>query len=80
MDSLRLMGARNGVDGFRFDRPPVLGRTAYEFSSFIRFLRALRQIPLVKPNLLQNRGILVMAVMIGQFVKLVRGNDKYRDT
>lgn len=47
LDSLRYWVREMGVDGFRFDLAPVLGRTAQGFDPCAPFFTALRQDPLL---------------------------------
>jgi glycogen operon protein len=47
LDSLRYWVEEMGVDGFRFDLAPVLGRTAHGFDPQAAFFSALRQDPLL---------------------------------
>jgi glycogen operon protein len=47
LDSLRFWVAEMGVDGFRFDLAPVLGRTARHFDPHAGFFAALAQDPLL---------------------------------
>lgn len=47
LDSLRFWVAELGVDGFRFDLAPVLGRTAEGFDANAAFFTALRQDPVL---------------------------------
>ena len=43
LDSLRFWVGELGVDGFRFDLAPVLGRTAHGYDPRAAFFTALRQ-------------------------------------
>lgn len=47
LDSLRYWVTQMGVDGFRFDLAPVLGREAQGFARDGRFMSALRQDPVL---------------------------------
>ena len=47
LDSLRYWVAEMGVDGFRFDLAPVLGRTARHFDPHAAFFTALAQDPVL---------------------------------
>lgn len=47
LDSLRYWVAEMGVDGFRFDLAPVLGRTRHGYDAGAAFFTALRQDPLL---------------------------------
>jgi glycogen operon protein len=47
LDSLRYWVQEMGVDGFRFDLAPVLGRTRHGFDPQAAFLTALRQDPVL---------------------------------
>jgi hypothetical protein len=47
LDSLRYWVQEMGVDGFRFDLAPVLGRTRHGFDAHAAFFTALRQDPVL---------------------------------
>lgn len=83
LDSLRYWVAELGVDGFRFDLAPVLGRTAQGFDPQSAFFTALRQDPVLA-------GVHLIAepwdagadgYQVGRFPgRFLEWNDKFRDT
>lgn len=82
LDSLRFWVQEMGVDGFRFDLAPVLGRTDRGYSSHAAFFTALRQDPVLA-------GVHLIAepwdagpngYQVGHFPgRFLEWNDKYRD-
>ncbi|RYF12891.1 MAG: hypothetical protein EOO40_00005 [Deltaproteobacteria bacterium] len=82
LDSLRYWVAEMGVDGFRFDLAPVLGRTPQGFDSNAAFFTALRQDPVLA-------GVHLIAepwdaaydgYQVGRFPgRFLEWNDKFRD-
>jgi len=83
LDSLRYWVQEMGVDGFRFDLAPVLGRTAHGFDPDAPFFTALRQDPVL------NRVHLIAepwdaahdGYQVGRFPgRFLEWNDKFRDT
>ncbi|MBH9551767.1 glycogen debranching protein GlgX [Inhella gelatinilytica] len=82
LDSLRCWVQEYGVDGFRFDLAPVLGRTRGGYSSQAAFFTALRQDPVLA-------GVHLIAepwdagpggYQVGHFPgRFLEWNDKYRD-
>jgi isoamylase len=82
LDSLRHWVADMGVDGFRFDLAPVLGRTNHGFDPGAAFFTALRQCPVLA-------GIHLIAepwdaaydgYQVGRFPgRFLEWNDKFRD-
>jgi glycogen operon protein len=82
LDSLRFWVSEMGVDGFRFDLAPVLGRTAHGFDSNAAFFTALRQDPVLA-------GVHLIAepwdagydgYQLGRFPgRFLEWNDKFRD-
>jgi glycogen operon protein len=83
LDSLRYWVAEMGVDGFRFDLAPVLGRTNQGFDANAAFFTALRQDPVLA-------GVHLIAepwdaahdgYQVGRFSgRFLEWNDKFRDT
>ena len=83
LDSLRFWVGELGVDGFRFDLAPVLGRTAHGYDPRAAFFTALRQDPLLA-------GVHLIAepwdagydgYQLGRFPgRFIEWNDKFRDT
>jgi len=83
LDSLRYWVQEMGVDGFRFDLAPVLGRTSYGFDPQSAFFTALRQDPvLAKVHLISepwDAG--PNGYQVGRFPgRFLDWNDKFRDT
>jgi isoamylase len=83
LDSLRYWVQEMGVDGFRFDLAPVLGRNAKGFDSQADFFSALMQDPiLARVHLIAepwDAG--VGGYQVGHFPgRFAEWNDKYRDT
>ena len=82
LDSLRYWVAELGVDGFRFDLAPVLGRGAHGFDPNAAFFTALRQDPVLA-------GVHLIAepwdaaydgYQLGRFPgRFTEWNDKFRD-
>jgi glycogen operon protein len=82
LDSLRFWVQEMGVDGFRFDLAPVLGRTAHGFDPNAAFFVALRQDPVLA-------GVHLIAepwdagfdgYQLGRFPgRFAEWNDKFRD-
>ena len=82
LDSLRYWVQEMGVDGFRFDLAPVLGRTAHGFDPQAAFFTALRQDPvLAKVHLINepwDAG--PNGYQVGRFPgRFLDWNDKFRD-
>ena len=83
LDSLRYWLAEMGVDGFRFDLAPVLGRTSQRYDPNAAFFTALRQDPVLA-------GVHLIAepwdaahdgYQLGRFPgRFLEWNDKFRDT
>ncbi|QPH54884.1 glycogen debranching protein GlgX [Pontivivens ytuae] len=82
LDTLRLFRREVGVDGFRFDLGPVLGRTAEGFDPQAETLRAMREDPEI------GSGVLIMepwdigpgGYQLGQFGEpFLEWNDRARD-
>jgi glycogen operon protein len=82
LDSLRFWVREMGVDGFRFDLAPVLGRGGHGFDAHAAFFTALRQDPLLA-------GVRLIAepwdagadgYQVGRFPgRFQEWNDKFRD-
>ena len=83
MDSLRFWAVEMGVDGFRFDLAPVLGRGDHLFDRHAAFFGALAQDP-------QLQGLKLIAepwdlghlgYQLGAFPNgWLEWNDRFRDT
>ena len=83
LDSLRYWVHEMGVDGFRFDLAPVLGRTRYHFDSHAAFFTALAQDPiLARAHMIAepwDSG--PEGYQVGRFPsRWLEWNDKFRDT
>ncbi len=83
LDSMRYWVQEMGVDGFRFDLAPVLGRTRHGFDPHAGFFTALAQ----DPVLAQARLIAEAwdagpdGYQVGRFPgRWIEWNDKFRDT
>lgn len=82
-DSLRYWVDVMGVDGFRFDLAPILGRDCLHFSAQNHFFSALRQDPvLAKVKLIAEPwDIGEGGYQLGRFPKAwLEWNDRFRDT
>ena len=82
-DSLRYWVERYGVDGFRFDLAPILGRTADYFTSANHFFSVLRQDPVLSSIKLiaEPWDIGMGGYQLGRFPKAwLEWNDRFRDT
>lgn len=83
MDSLRYWVEVMGVDGFRFDLAPILGRAHPHFSADNNFFNALRQDPVLsKVKLIAEPwDIGDGGYQLGRFPKSwLEWNDRFRDT
>jgi len=83
LDSLRHWVQEMGVDGFRFDLAPVLGRTRQGFSPDAPFFVALRQDPvLARVHLIAEPWDAAPdGYQVGRFPgRWLEWNDKFRDT
>jgi len=83
MDSMRHWVDALGVDGFRFDLAPILGRDAHGFRERAAFLAALRQDPsLARTKLIAEPwDIGPGGHCLGRFpAGWLEWNDRYRDT
>jgi glycogen operon protein len=82
LDSLRYWVQEMGVDGFRFDLAPVLGRTHHGFEPGAAFFTALRQDPLLARTHLiaEPWDAAYDGYQVGRFPgRFLEWNDKYRD-
>ena len=83
LDALRCWVHEMGVDGFRFDIAPVLGRTRHGFDPDAAFFVALRQDPLLaRVHLIAEPWDLGYdGYQLGRFPgRFLEWNDKFRDT
>ena len=83
LDSLRYWVYEMGVDGFRFDLAPVLGRTVHGFDTHAAFFTALRQDPiLARAHLIAEPWDAGPdGYQLGRFPGgWLEWNDKFRDT
>ncbi|HEY1394303.1 MAG TPA: glycogen debranching protein GlgX [Methylibium sp.] len=82
LDSLRYWVQEMGVDGFRFDLAPVLGRTHHGFDPCAAFFTALRQDPvLARVHLIAEPWDAGHdGYQVGRFPgRFLEWNDKFRD-
>jgi glycogen operon protein len=82
LDSLRHWVTEMGVDGFRFDLAPVLGRTGHGFDPQAAFFTALRQDPVLAGVHLiaEPWDAAVDGYQVGRFPgRFLEWNDKFRD-
>jgi len=82
LDSLRYWVQEMGVDGFRFDLAPVLGRTGHGFTPQAAFFTALRQDPvLARAHLIAEPWDAGHdGYQLGRFPgRFLEWNDKFRD-
>ena len=83
LDSLRHWVQVMGVDGFRFDLAPVLGRTRHGFDAHAAFFTALRQDPvLARVHLIAEPwDVAHDGYQLGRFPgRFLEWNDKFRDS
>ena len=83
LDSLRYWVQEMGVDGFRFDLAPVLGRTGRGFQPDAPFFIALRQDPvLARVHLIAEPWDAAPdGYQVGRFPgRFLEWNDRFRDT
>ena len=83
LDSLRYWVQEMGVDGFRFDLAPVLGRTRHGFDGHAAFFTALAQDPvLARARLIAEAWDAGPdGYQVGRFPgRWLEWNDKFRDT
>jgi glycogen operon protein len=82
LDSLRYWVEELGVDGFRFDLAPVLGRNDQGFASNAAFFVALQQDPVLSTVQLiaEPWDAGALGYQVGKFPgRFLEWNDKYRD-
>ena len=82
LDSLRYWVGCMGVDGFRFDLAPVLGRTTHGFDPCAPFFTALRQDPLLARARLiaEPWDAGPQGYQVGRFPgRFLDWNDRFRD-
>ncbi len=82
LDALRHFVANTGVDGFRFDLAPVLGRTGQGFDRKARLLQAIQEDPVLKDRVMiaEPWDIGHGGYQLGNFPsRFEEWNDKYRD-
>lgn len=83
LDSLRHWVQDYGIDGFRFDLAPVLGRTGHGFDPNAAFFTALRQDPvLARVHLIAEPWDAAYdGYQVGRFPgRFLEWNDKFRDS
>ncbi len=82
LDSLRHFVLAAGVDGFRFDLAPVLGRVGREFSADAPLLRAMQTDPILSDRVLiaEPWDVGQNGYRLGAFpAAFLEWNDRYRD-
>ncbi|WP_432284544.1 glycogen debranching protein GlgX [Aminobacter sp. BA135] len=82
LDSLRHFIVHAGIDGFRFDLAPVLGRVGGEFSTDAPLLQAMRHDPVIGDRVLiaEPWDIGHNGYRLGGFpAEFLEWNDRYRD-
>lgn len=82
LDSLRHFRAQTGVDGFRFDLGPILGRTDAGFDPQAETLRAMTDDPIIGTSVLimEPWDIGPGGYQVGNFpAPYLEWSDKYRD-
>lgn len=82
LDSLRHFVLNAGVDGFRFDLAPILGRTAQGFDADAPLLKAIRQGDLLGDRVMiaEPWDIGAGGYQLGNFGgRFLEWNDRYRD-
>ena len=82
MDSMRHFVERAGIDGFRFDLAPVLGRSETGFSAHAPLLSAITQDPVLRDVMLiaEPWDIGPGGYQVGAFpAPFMEWNDRYRD-
>ena len=82
MDAMRSWTLRTGIDGFRFDLAPVLGRTASGFDVNAPLLAAIEQDPLLKNRIMiaEPWDVGPGGYQLGRFPpRWQEWNDRYRD-
>jgi glycogen operon protein len=81
-DSLRHFVLHSGVDGFRFDLAPVLGRTSEGFDTAAPLLAKMREDPVLRDRILiaEPWDIGPGGYQLGQFgAPFLEWNDRFRD-
>ncbi|MBX3568946.1 MAG: glycogen debranching protein GlgX [Rhizobiaceae bacterium] len=82
LDTLRYFVLQAGVDGFRFDLAPILGRDGRAFASDAPLLEAMRTDPVLKDRVLvaEPWDIGADGYQLGRFGRpFLEWNDRYRD-
>jgi glycogen operon protein len=82
LDSLRHFAAQAGVDGFRFDLAPILGRTAQGFNPQAETLQAIAADPLLADRILiaEPWDVGPHGYQLGRFPPpWLEWNDRFRD-
>ncbi len=82
LDSLRHFVAQAGIDGFRFDLAPILGRTAHGFDPDAALFREIAADPLLSDRILiaEPWDIGPGGYQLGNFPSnWLEWNDRYRD-
>lgn len=82
LDALRHFVVNTGVDGFRFDLAPVLGRTGHGFDPKAPLLKAIHNDPILKDRVMiaEPWDIGPGGYQLGRFpTDFLEWNDKYRD-
>jgi glycogen operon protein len=83
LDSLRYWVQQMGVDGFRFDLAPVLGRESHAFDAGAAFFKTVAQDPALQGTKLvaEPWDIGPEGYQLGRFPRgWLEWNDKFRDT
>lgn len=82
LDAMRVWASETGLDGFRFDLAPILGRGANGFSGDAPFFDAVDSDPLLKDLLLiaEPWDVGPGGYQLGRFpARWLEWNDRYRD-
>ncbi len=82
LDTLRHFATQAGVDGFRFDLAPILGRSAHGFSPDAPLLTAMRTDPILADRVLiaEPWDIGPGGYQLGEFpAPFLEWSDRYRD-
>jgi glycogen operon protein len=82
LDAMRAWVNETGIDGFRFDLAPILGRGAHGFSGDAPFFKAVDRDPLLKDLLLiaEPWDVGPGGYQLGRFpARWLEWNDRYRD-
>lgn len=83
LDSMRHFVNHAGIDGFRFDLAPVLGREGYEFNPRAELFREMLSDPVLRDRLLiaEPWDVGANGYQLGNFpAPMLEWNDRYRDT